>query len=388
MAFVTPNHRLLIAVLLVGMAAPALSLANDACSTTNPVDSGGYVGNSTSIAVDSDGYCHVSTYKSQRLWYFTNRSGSWIGEPVAAPASGEQGRRSSIALDSKGSIHISYVHEILRETWYATNSSGTWECRRIDSNHGWTALAVDQQDRVHIVYQSGSSVKYVLLPGDPVLVASFATPGECAPALALDSNDAPHIVYYDLDADEIGYATNASGIWQAKTLREAVRPEFPYFKVAIDLDSADNVHICYADPTGRDLRYVTNETGAWEPSQAVDGPDDVGAHCSLVVDSRDRVHIVYADYTNLAMKYAVRPPGCDWQPLQTIAAAGNGWYTSIVAEDYSANTVRLHVSVNTVEHNMAYTTIFPDGIPGDNDGDCDVDLADLGIVLSWFGFGS
>ncbi len=154
---------------------------------------------------------------------------------------------SSVALDSSDRVHISYIGGGLK---YATNSSGVWVIERVDDGVfvGWsTSLAIDSSDKVHIVYND--------------ITLTFK------------------------------YATNASGSW----VTEAVSvPLAAYFSLA--LDSGDKAHIsyCVLDYYNQpdELKYATNASGSWT-IETVDSDGSVGASTSLAIDSSDKVHISY-----------------------------------------------------------------------------------------------
>ena len=72
------------------------------------VDSGFTVGSYTSIALDSNGYKHISYYESNSddLKYATDKSGTWVVSTL--DQTGDVGQHTSIAIDSNGYVYISY----------------------------------------------------------------------------------------------------------------------------------------------------------------------------------------------------------------------------------------------------------------------------------------
>ena len=79
------------------------------------IDMGGasYVGEFSSIAIDSYGFKHISYGRSgffgEDLMYATDKSGSWVN--TVADGSAEVGSHSSIAVDSNDAVHIlSLIH--------------------------------------------------------------------------------------------------------------------------------------------------------------------------------------------------------------------------------------------------------------------------------------
>ena len=138
------------------------------------VDSEGYVGKFTSIAMDSHDLPHI-TYRGKdeggTLKYARkDLSGGWIIETADVS---DNGRYTSLALDHADRPHIAYYDRALFDLRYATRSVlGTWTLQTLDSkgNVGrWTSIAVDSQNLPHISYfdESNLNLKYVRPAGIP-----------------------------------------------------------------------------------------------------------------------------------------------------------------------------------------------------------------------------
>ena len=124
------------------------------------IDSTGNVGLTTSIAIDSNGYKHISYLDGTNddLKYATDKTGSWV--TVSVDTTGNVGIYTSIAIDSNDALHISYYDDTNDDLKYATCSSGcttasNWDIVSVDTtgNVGyWTSIAIDSNDAVHISY--------------------------------------------------------------------------------------------------------------------------------------------------------------------------------------------------------------------------------------------
>ena len=112
------------------------------------IDSTGNVGVTTSIAIDSNGYKHISYLDGTNddLKYATDKTGSWV--TVSVDTTGNVGIYTSIAIDSNDALHISYYDDTNDDLKYATCSSGC----TIASN--WDIVPLTQQELWGITPQS------------------------------------------------------------------------------------------------------------------------------------------------------------------------------------------------------------------------------------------
>ena len=120
-----------------------------------------------SIAVDSAGNVNIiyHDYDLYNLKHATNSSGVWVSETVDDFLTGGD-QYLSLAVDSYGNSHVSYFdyrkpHLRLK---YANNVSGAWESYIIDYigvGNDECSIAIDADDKVHIIYNSTLGLKYV-----------------------------------------------------------------------------------------------------------------------------------------------------------------------------------------------------------------------------------
>ena len=150
--------------------------------TATPTNAGGAVpstvidstaGFYSSIAIDSNGYKHISYYDhtNKVLKYATDKTGSWVN--ISVDTAGFVGYWTSIAIDSNDAVHISYQDNANDNLKYATcasscSSASSWTTTSVDTTGivgPYTSIAIDSNDAVHISYRdaTNSDLKYAVL---------------------------------------------------------------------------------------------------------------------------------------------------------------------------------------------------------------------------------
>lgn len=154
-------------------------------------------------------------------------------------------------------------------------------------------------------------------------------------SLALDSNDQPHISYYDETSSDLKYAAHDGATWQIVTVDSS--GSVGQF-TSLALDSNDRPHISFYDETNKTLKYAAYDGAAWQ-IETVDDDGDVGRYTSLELDSKNQAHISYLDVSNTDLKYAAYD-GAAWQ-IKTVDSAGSAGYFTSLALDSAG---RPHIS--------------------------------------------
>jgi hypothetical protein len=317
------------------------------------VDSGSNLGSYTSIALDSNGYKHISYYHetNKDLMYATDKSGSWVTTSI--DTSGIVGHYTSIAIDSNDDVHISYYDVTNAELKYATDKSGSWVTTSIDTSGivgTHTSIAIDSNDDVHISYYDATNtvLKYATDKSGSWVTTSIDTSGNVGyhTSIAIDSNDAVHISYYDNTNGDLKYATDKSGSWVITSIDTS---GIVGINTSIALDSNDDVHISYHDYTNADLKYATDKSGSWVTT-SIDTSLYVGYYSSIALDSNDDVHISHYDLYNGDLKYATDKSG-SWVTTSIDTSGNVGAYTSIGIDSNDA----VHISYrDTTDNELKY----------------------------------
>jgi hypothetical protein len=190
------------------------------------IDSAGDTGGEPSIAIDSNNKVHISYFDNSNidLKYATNVSGSW--QCFTLDNLGSVGYSPSIAIDSNNKVHISYYGPPY-ELKYATNVSGSWEYFVVDNTlnpDGFlgtlgTSIAIDSNNKIHISYYEykyNYDLKYATNTSGLWNCYRVDTIGDVGwwSSIAIDSNNKIHISYYDCTNKTLKYANNNALISQ------------------------------------------------------------------------------------------------------------------------------------------------------------------------------
>jgi len=366
--------------------------------TSIEIDTLGSVGSFASLALDSNGFVHISYYDetNQQLKYATNLNGSW--ELSEIDSVGNVGSHTSISVDTNGAVDISYYDEMngnllhsrldssynvyrftvspdlpiglelnittgeISGTPTAVSPLTTYSVTATNTGGSFTtSVNITVVDNLPIITYSpddlnltNNTAMTILSPtntGGDVLISNILSTfvnstlhsgslqngyvGQDS-SVVIDSNNAVHISYYDFSSNKLQYITNKSGSWVISTLDSSA--DIVGYATSIALDSNDNVHISYHDETNGDLKYATDSSGAWVLS-SIDTVGYVGSFTSIVIDSNGHVHIAYEDSTNTALKYATNSSGA-WVTTTVDASGDVGEYLSI---DLDSNDA-VHIS--------------------------------------------
>ena len=227
-----------------------------------------------------------------------------------------------------------------------------------DVNHGFSnvnerAVAVDQLGRPHIAY-GGNHLYHAYFDGVQWQLEEIDRSPQAGywVSMAIDSNNRVHIVY----SSELGltYATNAQGTWAITSVGWGVVQEMDSTSLALALDTSGKIHMSYfeitrlnADLPVGNLKYATNASGSWETT-ILDADVDVGHYTSIAVDGEGKVHISYA---SIGLNYATNASG-SW--VSTIVDNAQCVYNSIAADTLGS----IHISYISyaVDEGLKYAT--------------------------------
>ncbi len=321
----------------------ALGLLLNACgsgssSDTTTTTSGGGTTTTTnsSSTTTTTGGGTTTTTTSTTTTTFDHSNPSWAISTLHS--SGASGRFCSMGIDSNDIVHIAhYGTGTPQGLLYTTNISGTWETSVIEnvSIAEGISLAVDNSDGLHISYYDTTGAGYNLKYASKEAGGTWATEdvdtaGSVGAfnAIAVDSNDKAHIVYRDLTNTALKYATNSSGSWQTEIVDSSASPS----DTSICLNSSNEVYVAYA--LSNIVKYVTGTYGSWSTPDTIDSGTTM-RNPSIALDSSSNVNISYFEYSGPSLMYATNSSGA-WVASEVPNAYifTGGGYTSIGIDRY------------------------------------------------------
>ncbi len=249
-------------------------------STVGPAGTG-----HVSIA-DFDDEIHIAyTLENNSLGYGILKDGSWTLSYVGS--SDVQG--SSIAINSSGNPHISFSHANKpNEVKHASHDGLSWVIETVYPKNSYhTQIALDSEDRPHIVHRTGS--KYVV---------HTSHNGSGWNSIVVDISDySLHPSYQAIDIDDHGKVhlayVNATGDqWSDRYLKGAVMEGGQWTTSVIDpepvsigtvsLVADQGLHVFYLR-TGMEYWYGHNDGISWDLMK-VTGEGTTAAMGSMAVD--------------------------------------------------------------------------------------------------------
>jgi hypothetical protein len=262
------------------------------------------------LVIDPQDNLHVSFYQddSDIVWYANNVSGKWVFEYVMGGSG--TGFNLSLDLDQKGFAHIgSHIAGKKRnpEMRYVHWTGKEWKLFRVyDSYVANTdiSMMLDADDLPHMSYLDGYSfnLKYTFYDpsrGWDIQTVDSANPEAQSFPLVLDTAGNPHFSYQAAEGG-LKYSVLLEGAWQ-RSIVDGGSGAGLYSDLV--LDTQEQPHIAYYDIDQQVLKYAFLNGDTWEIT-IVDDTADVGQFPSIAVGTNGQIYISYYDVTNTALKFA------------------------------------------------------------------------------------
>lgn len=262
------------------------------------------------LALDGDDAPHIAYQDHYQLKYATLEAGGWHTETLE---SNNSGYAVSIALDDDGYPHLSYWTSYhMFDLLYAYLDASGWHSETIATGLGEpnsaTSLALDAGGYPHLTfswYGEPAGLRYAYKDAGGWHVESLNGEDGRDASLVLDSTGRPHIGYRGYVAAEdsvrIRYAVKEASGWQFQSVDDPV--DYGEGNVQLALDASETPHLAYFDGINVRLRYAVRDADSWT-IQTVDDVGSVGWNPSLALDGSGSPHIAYDDLWLNSCKYA------------------------------------------------------------------------------------
>jgi hypothetical protein len=282
----------------------------------------------TSIKVDSNEQPHISYRRLEESNYqlkYASRddtkSDPWASEIVDGPLGVSTGKHSSLVLDNIDQPHISYFDETNYRLRYATWDGLAWSTTTVEPQAtqygGYCSIDLDSLGQPAISYVGGMlGAKYAHWNGTQWITEDVASQRAYMTSLKLDSHDVPHMAY-QANTHAIKVATKNGTQWDIQQV------DLPSDYNAIVLDSDDHPHLAYYDGSCVNLKYAFYDGVAWsiEIVKTIGGCQS--NFVGLDLDLSGRPHISFEDKASSDLLGYATKDGSGWKTEQIDSQGGN-----------------------------------------------------------------
>ena len=273
----------------------------------------GYLYGPLDIALDSDGSPHIvwHDHDTEDGAHSRLENGEWVNTGIEN--SGHDGWDINVAIDSTGSPHVLAVDPSQFGSQngleYATFDGQSWTVETVGTGplpyEFGNSIALDSQDRPHIVWfdSQGQDLKYAFRDSGGWTISTVDSAGDVGryPSLALDQNDNPVVSYYQTLSESSGAIRLArwdGSQWSAQQV-DQLDDVFPGFfgarkNSSVVVDPDGNPIVAYSDESVVKLAAWNGD--AWDiQTVAISDGDDLGQQVSLALDLQGVLHLTFAD---------------------------------------------------------------------------------------------
>ena len=315
------------------------------------------------------------------------------------------GAKPSLAVDADGNPHIAYILEAMPGfVKYAVPNNSGWDITTVSTGYFYGPLDIqvggDGTTQISYHDHDNEDAAYAVLINGQWRVDTIRHPGHDGwdNNLAIDSSGLPHVV--GIDPTQFGstsgveYAAFDGQSWRVEEVGSGPLPyEFGSF---IALDSQDRPHVVWFDDSDEDLKYAIKDGTKWVVS-TVDNEGDVGRYASLVIDSQDNPVISYYQVDGNTSGYikVARWDGDQWdiQQVDKLEKVFTGFLgarkTSSIVLDADDNPIVAYSDEEVVklavwdgDQWLIETAFTSDGIPWGQQVSMDID-SDGGLHLTF-----
>lgn len=282
---------------------------------------------------------------------------TWITEAIDSAETFENMSSRHTRLDSNGNPGMVFGS---RNLYYAKRGGSDWTVSVIDASYGvgaYASLAFETNNRPHISYYDSTNnvLKYAVYFNDQWRVEVVQIGGSSIncqySSIDLDSSARPHIACYDAVYEELVHIyRNADGLW----VKEVVNSVGNVGKYAsLDMDG-NTPHIAYYSEFEDALMYAVPINGIWnnrsiEVRSQNDPPQlrGVGLYPSIIF-SRGKAHISYHNAIKGDLMYA-------WVQVNSNGAFSS---TTEIIDDITGQSTGLYTSIDVDNNGNPYISYF------------------------------
>ena len=174
---------------------------------------------------------------------------------------------ASIAIDNDGYVHVTYRHHANRDQMIASNVSGSWQKYTVDGGSGvgyGSGIAVDHQNNLHVLYRtdaSGGQYKHATGYSGSAWSLTATSDGDGEFRLQTDELGIVHASAYDSGSDDLLHKMLVPGASWVTTTVDSPGNVGTYNDIFVD--SSNMIHIAYHDQTNEVLKYANRSSGKY-----------------------------------------------------------------------------------------------------------------------------
>jgi len=253
-----------------------------------------------------------------------------------------------------------YLASVALADWSAAQRL-TWTSGAAQS----PAIAIDSSDNLHVVW-------YDYAPGNWEIYYKRSTDGGATwsavkrltrtsgdsifPAIAIDGNGTIHVVWEDDTPDntEIYYKRSSDGGTTWSAAQRLTWTSGYSYDAAIAIDSSNAIHMIWNEfvPGGDDEIYYRKSADGgttWSTIKRLTWTSGASSTPAIAIDSKKAIHVIWYDDTpgNQEIYYKRSPDGgATWSPVKRLTWTSGGSYMPVIAID-SSDTIHVAWHDNT-----------------------------------------
>lgn len=252
----------------------------------------------------------VTYYNENRLIYAfsTDGGGGWVSETVTLPGAGQH---NSLAIDGTGVPHISYTEGAYLR--YAMRiGTYSWSSSLVGPDGSYNRIALKSDGTPAVSYYNSGFPYDALRSGSSWSNTKLGSSGSgWDTSLAFDSNDLPHITYYDYTSLELILATYSGSSWDYTIVddgTDGVLNNNVGEMSFIGINELNRWTVTYRDLTAKTLKTARQEPLA--PSGVLlcsEAENEGGAGSTLVLDPHGNPRVNHNRTLDNMIRYISRP---------------------------------------------------------------------------------